>query len=112
MARVVDSALIARLAERLAGRAARPDFSLSVPLGETERSAPSSEPCEEVALLEPVEVFGLNMSNVSGIDIPGRYLASLNQGAEPRCRVGLALVVVRATAHALGRITVNALARA
>lgn len=82
----------------LAGDAAGPRRALVRPSGDPERSGPSADAGEEMALPVSSEVVGVNKSNVPFIDIARRYVPRRDEIAEPLRGVGVDFVVVR-TGH-------------
>lgn len=62
-------------------------------------SGPDSDSPEEMVLVEPPEVHGLNQSNASLIDVSIRDVSRLDQIAQPLRRVRIVFVVVGAQAN-------------
>jgi hypothetical protein len=94
--RVIESAARSGIAEGLAWAAAGPDWLVIGPSGETQRSAPSTDPRKEVALVESVKVVWRHLLDAPLIDHPRRYQPFPHQLSQPRRRTPVVLVVVDA----------------
>ncbi|KRB08046.1 hypothetical protein [Lysobacter sp. Root690] len=80
---VLLRALSSRDAERLAREAARPDFFVVGPAGETAGVGEATEAGEEVALAVTVQIVCGNRSDVSVIDIASRDESGVHEISEP-----------------------------
>jgi hypothetical protein len=74
---VLRAALLPRRGERLARARSRPAFEVLHPR-EPEGERPTSDPCKEMALGIPLEIFWLNVCDASLIYVPLRDRPVLN----------------------------------
>jgi hypothetical protein len=88
-----------RAAEWLAGARARPDGAVVWPAREPERVRPSPKTCEEMVLSKPGKLAGVDIVNVTLIDIPPRDMATVDEVAKPLRGIWVIFVVIGGHAH-------------
>jgi hypothetical protein len=91
---VILSSACAGDREWLAGTGACPQLALVRPSSQSSCKGPPADAGEEVTLSESVEVRGLYIHDAPGVYDAWRYVAGINEVAQPLGGVGVDLVVV------------------
>lgn len=95
MTRVFFREALPRITEGLAGAAPGPDRTVIRPSGEAERVGPPADAGEEMGLVVPLQILGLDVHDAALVNIAISDVSGVNEVAKPGGGVGVKFIVVR-----------------